>query len=47
MWDKQFEEDVLSSKLDNLAIQAITDFQAEGREKGWVCDALPGCCCGS
>lgn len=28
MWDKQFEQDVLSGKLDNLAAQAIADFQA-------------------
>ncbi len=27
-WDKQFEEDVKSGKLDRLANQAIADFRA-------------------
>ena len=27
MWDKQFEEDAKSGKLDKLAEQAIADFQ--------------------
>ncbi len=27
-WDKQFEEDVKSGKLDQLADQAIADFRA-------------------
>jgi len=27
-WDKQFENDVMCGKLDNLASQAISDFQA-------------------
>ena len=27
-WDKQFEEDVKSGKLDQLANQAIADFRA-------------------
>jgi hypothetical protein len=27
-WDKQFENDVMGGKLDNLASQAISDFQA-------------------
>ena len=27
-WDKQFEEDAKSGKLDKLAHQAITDFRA-------------------
>lgn len=27
-WDEQFEEDVKSGKLDDLANQAITDFEA-------------------
>jgi hypothetical protein len=26
-WDKQFENDVMCGKLDNLASQAISDFQ--------------------
>ena len=28
VWDRQFEEDVKSGKLDRLANQAITDFKA-------------------
>ena len=28
VWDRQFEEDVKSGKLDQLANQAIADFQA-------------------
>jgi hypothetical protein len=28
VWDKQFEEDVSSEKLDKLANQAIADFKA-------------------
>ena len=28
MWDKQFEEDVQSGKLEKLANEAITDFRA-------------------
>ena len=28
VWDKQFEEDVSSEKLDKLAKQAIADFKA-------------------
>jgi hypothetical protein len=28
VWDKQFENDVKSGKLDNLANQAISDFQS-------------------
>jgi len=28
VWDKQFEEDVKSGKLDQLADQAISDFRA-------------------
>ena len=28
MWDKQFEEDARSGRLDKLAEQAIADFQA-------------------
>ncbi len=28
VWDRQFEEDVKSGKLDQLANQAITDFRA-------------------
>ena len=28
VWDRQFEEDVKSGKLDRLANQAIADFQA-------------------
>ena len=27
-WDKQLEDDVMAGKLDNLADQAISDFQA-------------------
>ncbi len=30
LWDKQFEEDVRSGKLDQLADQALQDFK-EGR----------------
>jgi hypothetical protein len=30
LWDKQFEEDVQSGKLDQLADQALKDFE-EGR----------------
>jgi len=26
-WDKQFEEDVTSGKLDNIADQAMSDFK--------------------
>ncbi|CAG0963704.1 hypothetical protein ANRL3_01050 [Anaerolineae bacterium] len=32
MWDKQFEQDAKSGKLDKLANRAITDFRA-GRYK--------------
>ena len=28
VWDRQFEEDAKSGKLDQLVNQAITDFQA-------------------
>jgi len=28
LWDKQFENDVKSGKLDNLANRAISDFQS-------------------
>ncbi len=28
IWDKQFEEDVKSGKLDFLAQQAVTDFKS-------------------
>ena len=28
VWDKQFEEDVASGKLDKLASQAIADYRA-------------------
>jgi len=28
IWDRQFEEDAKSGKLDNLAKQAIADFHA-------------------
>ena len=28
VWDRQFEEDVKSGKLDRLANQAISDFKA-------------------
>lgn len=28
IWDKQFEEDASSGKLDKLANQAVTDFKA-------------------
>ena len=28
VWDKQFENDVMSGKLDNLVRQAISDFQS-------------------
>ena len=28
VWDQQFEEDVVSGKLDSLADQAIADFKA-------------------
>ena len=28
VWDKQFENDVTSGKLDNLVSQAVSDFQA-------------------
>lgn len=28
VWDKQFEADAISGKLDNLASQAIADFRA-------------------
>ena len=28
VWDKQFENDVMSGKLDHLANQAIADFRA-------------------
>lgn len=28
IWDKQFEEDVQSGKLDGLAMKAIADFHA-------------------
>jgi hypothetical protein len=32
MWDKQFESDVRSDKLDQLAEKAITDYRA-GKSK--------------
>ncbi|MEA2104924.1 MAG: hypothetical protein U9P79_09845 [Candidatus Cloacimonadota bacterium] len=28
VWDKQFESDVMSGKLNNLASKAISDFQS-------------------
>lgn len=37
-WDRQFEKDALSGKLDKLADQALKDYK-EGRESG----AFPVC----
>jgi hypothetical protein len=36
IWDRQFEEDAKSGKLDKLANQAIADFRAgKYEERGW------------
>jgi hypothetical protein len=33
-WDKQFEKDVASGKLDDIANRAVSDFK-KGNEEQW------------